>query len=255
MAASPDHVALIFGASRGIGAACAHAFAARGAHVCLTARDETRLGAVAASVTARGGHAWAQTADIADPASVTAAVDGAMQAFGRIDTVVDLAAVTGALDRPTWELPPEDWQAALATNLTGPFNIIRATVPGLVRQNRGSLIFASSPFGDAGQPGMGAYAASRAGANALVRQLAAELADTGVGACLAEPGITETEGLAAFRAARGGASFGTGAAVPAELMANLFVLAALQAPQDINGLTLSWADPEVRGAVMELAEG
>ncbi|SMX34744.1 SDR family NAD(P)-dependent oxidoreductase [Actibacterium lipolyticum] len=245
------YVALLIGASRGIGAACAYAFAARGAQVCLTARNAARLNAVKGSVQARGHSVWAQPSDITDADQMQTVVNAAVAEFGRVDTVINFAAATGPLDRPSWEVAQKDWEAAVSTNMTGTYNVIRATLPTLQKQGRGALLFASSPFGDSVQTGMGAYAASRAGAHALVRQTAAELSGTEIGACLVFPGKTETDGLADFRRARGGA----GSAAPvasAEVMANLFVWAAMQSPWDINGADLSWSDPQVRNSAMSL---
>lgn len=253
MSADSPHVALLIGASRGIGAAAAHAFSAQGARVFLSARDDAKLEGVRAAVAGRGGTVAAKAADVADADAVQAVADAAMQEYGRIDTVVNFAALTGPLDRASWELEPDDWRKVLAINTTGPFNIMRAVMPVMQRQNSGSLIFASSPFGDTVTPGMGAYAASRAAAHALVRQLAAELETTGVGACLAYPGMTETDGLSEFRRARGGAAMGGAQTVSAPVMANLFVWAAQQAPWQINGAVLAWSDPQVRNAVMAMS--
>lgn len=250
----PDHVALLFGASRGIGAAAAEAFARRGAQVCLAARSEAKLSSVQSGLRIKGHEAWIKPCDITDAGQVTDCVTAVVQAFGRIDTVIDFAALTGPLDRATWELDTAEWSKVMATNLDGVFHILRASIPALERSGQGRVLLASSPFGDSVTPGLGAYAASRAASHALVRQAAAELQGTGVGAAIVHPGMTETEGLADFRAARGGATFAA-QPQPVVLMANLFVWAALQAPQDINGALLSWSDPQVRNAVLALPPG
>lgn len=250
----PAHVALFFGASRGIGAATAAAFARRGAQVCLVARSEAKLAGVRDNLKLRGQDAWVRACDVADAAQVADTVAAVTSEFGRVDTVIDFAALTGPLDHATWEVAPADWKSVMGTNLDGVYNIIRAAIPALQRSGQGQFLLASSPFGDTVTPGMGAYAASRAGSHALMRQLAAELQGTPVGAAIVHPGMTDTEGLADFRSARGGNTMNM-RPVPAETMANLFVWAALQAPQDINGALLSWSDPQIRAEVSALPPG
>lgn len=243
-----SYVFLLFGASRGIGAACARALFARGATVCLTGRDANRLEVVRQHT---GPSAAAYVTDIIDPDSVQATVDEVLDHYGKIDTVINFAAQTGPLNRPTWDVAPTDLEAVLRSNVVGTHNIIRSCVPPIQKAGRGTLFFASSPFGDTPQPGVGVYAASRAAGNSLVHQLAAELDGTDVGAALVYPGMTDTEGLADFRRARGPAAMGAQVSSPAE-MAQLFVWAAMQSPRDINGQVLSWANPHVANAVQAM---
>lgn len=245
-----SHIFLLFGASRGIGAATAQSLARRGAQVCVTARDEARVKDVCARA---GGNVWGTGCDISDDASVAAAVQTTLDKFGRIDTVINFAAFTGPLDGASWQLKQQDWDRAVAINMTGPANIIRHCTPVMQKQGNGALLFASSPFGDATTPGMGAYGASRAGSHALVRQLAAELQGTALGAALIYPGMTETDGLSDFRKSRGGAMQNAQVA-SAETMANLFVWAAMQSPWDINGATLAWSDQTIRTEAMALGQ-
>lgn len=247
MVAEADrHVVLLVGASRGIGAACAHAFAGRGAQVCLVARNAEKLEAVRASLP--GAPALIQAANIVRRGDVDRAVRAVLDRFGRIDTMINLAAGTGPLQRPLWSLPPDSFAETMAVNATGPFHLTQAVVPGMLKQGRGLMLFASSPFGDFGQGGLGAYGASRAACNHLVRQLAAELQGSGVAAALVLPGVTQTEGLAAFRAQFGGQA--NMPPVPAATMANLFLWCAMQAPADLNGATIAWSDPAIRNAVL-----
>lgn len=246
----PEHVALFFGASRGLGAAAALAFAQRGAQVCLVARSGARLHALRAELAEQGVEAWVRECDITDLGSVHSAVAAVQETFGRLDTVIDFAAQTGPLDCATWDVSPADWSAVLSTNLSGVYHVLHSCVPHLLEHGSGRLLVVSSPFGETVTPGMGAYPASRAGSDALIHQAAAELRGTGVAAAILHPGITETEGLAEFRRARG-AGAAAGAAMPPVVMAKLFVWAALQPPEQINGEVLAWSDPVVRtGALM-----
>ena len=243
------HVTLLFGASRGIGAACSRLLFGYGATVCLAARDPERLEAARRNT---GPSATAHVTDITKPDSVQATVDAVLQRHGRIDTVMNFAAETGPLDRASWEVAPQDLADVLRTNVTGTHNIIRSCLPPIQAAGRGALLFASSPYGDAPQPGFGVYGASRAAGNALVRQLAAELQGSWIGAALVYPGPAETEGLARFRSARGGAAR-AGRVTSAQEMAKLFVWAAMQRPWDINGAVLAWSNPMIRSQVEAMA--
>lgn len=249
--AQPEHVALFFGASRGLGAATALAFAQRGAQVCLVARSGARLETVRATLAGEGHTAWVRECDVADAASVAATVAAVLETYGRLDTVIDFAAQTGPLNCATWEVSPEDWGSVLATNMTGVYNAIHACLPPMLERGTGQFLLVSSPFGDRVTPGMGAYPASRAGSHALIHQAAAELHGTGVAAAILHPGITETEGLADFRRALD-AGDGFGTPLPAIVMANLFVWAAFLPAAQINGQVLEWSDPEVRTGAMML---
>ncbi|KAJ55412.1 hypothetical protein ACMU_12000 [Actibacterium mucosum KCTC 23349] len=237
-----SHVFLLFGASKGIGAACAMALARKGATVCVAARNKEQLETLG---TEMGGKADVYDADVADARSVQTAVDAVIEKHKQIDTVINFAAFTGPLDRPVWELPPSVASDVIATNLNGPANIARACLPPMLERNKGALFFATSYFGDNVNAGMGAYGAARAGAHMLVHQLAAELNGSGVGAALVYPGITATDGLEAFRKARGNALQNAQVETP-ERMASLFVWAAMQSPWDINGASLSWDNPQHR---------
>lgn len=250
-AAGPEHVALFFGASQGLGAAAARAFARRGAQLCIVARDEVRLRQLREAFRAEGLDLWTKSADVGSQSQVNEAVSDVLNQYGRIDTVIDFAALTGPLDKPIWNLKPEDWRRVMSTNLDGVFHILQAVLPIMNRQGWGKILLASSPFGEMTTPGMGAYATSRAASHALMMQTAAELQASQIGAAVIFPGMTDTEGLAAFRRARGGASLAA-PAVSVDVMANLFVWAALQAAQVINGQLLAWSDADVRAAVAEL---
>lgn len=240
-----SHVFLLFGASRGIGAACARALFARGGQICLAARDSKQLEQARRET---GPSAFTQVTDITDAVSVQATVDAVLETYGKIDTVINFAAVTGPLNRPIWGVSPRDMAQLLQTNVVGPHNILRSCLPPMQNASKGALLFASSPYGDTPTAGMGAYGPSRAAAHAMVHQLALELQGSQIGAALIYPGLTDTDGLMAFRTAREGNTAG-GQVASAAATAELFVWAAMQTPSDINGAVLSASDPAIQAAI------
>lgn len=180
----------------------------------MVARSGARLHALRAELAEQGVEAWVRECDITDLGSVHSAVAAVQETFGRLDTVIDFAAQTGPLDCATWDVSPADWSAVLSTNLSGVYHVLHSCVPHLLEHGSGRLLVVSSPFGETVTPGMGAYPASRAGSDALIHQAAAELRGTGVAAAILHPGITETEGLAEFRRARGARRGGGGCDAP-----------------------------------------
>lgn len=251
-----NRVALIVGAGQGIGAACAKALANAGAQLCVAARTTEGITSVCNSVEHSGGEAMKIKADLAEEIEVREMVKRTLERFGRLDFVINFAASIGPLRTPLWQLASAHWQSVLAVNVTGPFNLVRAVIPVMLKLQRGRLIFASSPFGDQVVPGMGAYGCSRAGANHFVSQLAAELEGSGVVTCLVYPGVTNTPGLEKFRSGlrrphgwMARRSLWWDYAEDPATMADLFVWLCLQPAADVNGLVFSWNDPKVRQAV------
>lgn len=188
-------VALITGASRGIGAAAATHLAALGAAVIVAAepRDErvAEAEAVAGGIIAAGGAARVVSADLADPVEVERLVRVAAEAWGRLDVVIANAAATGT---SAWnEIPLEAWDRVVDVNLRGTYLLARAAHPWLRRSPAASFIAVTSVMAETGQPGALHYTASKAGIIGLVRALARELGPDGVRVNAVMPGAIQTE--------------------------------------------------------------
>jgi len=189
-------VSLVTGASRGIGRAIATALAAEGAHVVLGARDEARLGEAVREIEGRGGRAEALGLDVADRASVEAAVERVLAGHGRVDHLVNNAGVTR--DNLLLRMKDEEWQQTLATNLTGVFLCTQAVLKSMLKQRSGRIVSITSVVGLAGNAGQANYAASKAGIVGFTRSVAREVASRGITANAVAPGFIETDMTAAM---------------------------------------------------------
>ncbi|NGM45293.1 SDR family oxidoreductase [Rhodobacter sp. SGA-6-6] len=187
-----DKVFIITGASSGIGAAAADLFARNGAAVVLGARRERELATVADRIVASGGRAVPLPGDVTEAGYAEALVARAQSEFGGLDGAFNNAGRLGS-GRMVAETPPEEWAEVLATNLTSACLTARAQLPALVARGGGSLIFTGSFIGHtATLPGMGCYAASKAGLVGLVQAIAVEYGAQGVRANALLPGGTMT---------------------------------------------------------------
>lgn len=184
---------IITGASSGIGAAAARLFAAEGAHVVLGARRKPELDRLVGHITRDNGKATCLAGDVTDPDYATALVDLAERQSGRLDGAFNNAGIMGEMG-PVPDMDLANWQAVLTANLTSAFLAARAQIPALTKQGGGSIVFTGSFVGhdNGGMPGMGAYAASKAGLVGLVQSLAAEHAAEGVRVNAILPGGTLT---------------------------------------------------------------
>jgi NAD(P)-dependent dehydrogenase (short-subunit alcohol dehydrogenase family) len=186
-------VALVTGASRGIGAATGQALAAAGARVALLARTVGHLEEVASAIQATGGEALALPCDMADPAAVRRALERVTAELGPVDIVINNAAVAWPLG-PTAQVDEAHWIEALAINLTGPFVAIRTVLPGMLARRWGRIVNISTGAAiGSGLVSGNAYSVSKAGLEMLAVNLAAELENTGVLAHVVRPGVVETE--------------------------------------------------------------
>jgi gluconate 5-dehydrogenase len=193
-----DRVAIVTGASRGIGRAVALGLARAGADLVLAARSRGALDETAREVQALGRRAIGLPTDLARPEDITALREGAERAYGRVDVLVNNAGVNEALV-PTSDLSLEEWNRTLAVNLTAAFLCCRAVGPGMVSRGRGAIVNVGSIMADVGMPRALAYCVSKAGLAALTRSLAAEWARSGVRVNLVAPGFVDTEMVAAQR--------------------------------------------------------
>ncbi|MCQ4166671.1 SDR family oxidoreductase [Tahibacter harae] len=185
-------VALVTGASSGIGRAVALLFAAQGAAVVLTARREAQLDAVASAIRNAGGRAHVSAGDISRAETHERLVAVALREFGGLDIAVNNAGTVGPL-KPLAEITPEDWQQTLATNLTAAFLGARSQIPALLQRGGGALVFTSSFVGTSvGLPGMAAYGASKAGLMGLVKGITADYAARNIRANALLPGGVDT---------------------------------------------------------------
>ncbi len=183
-------VALITGASRGIGKAIAVRCAAEGATVIACAR-ERNADAVVNDIVAAGGVAEACTMDVTDPASVGDAVRAGLEKFQTIDIVVNNAGIVR--DQLLMRMKPDEWDDVLATNLTAAFTCTQAVLRPMLKQRRGRVINIGSVVGQSGNPGQANYAASKAGLIGFTKALAREVASRGLTVNIVSPGVIETD--------------------------------------------------------------
>ena len=187
-----DKTIIITGASSGIGAAAAELFAAEGANLVLGARRETELALIAGQIGQTGRKAKWLAGDVADGGYHKALVDLATSEFGGLDGGFNNAGTTGEID-PVPAMSAEHWRMVIDTNLTGGFHAAGHQIPAMKTRGGGSIVFTSSFVGHTiGLPGMGAYAASKAGLIGLVQVLAAEHGPEGIRANALLPGGTMT---------------------------------------------------------------
>lgn len=188
-----DRVVIITGASSGIGAAAARLFGAEGASLVLAARRADRLEAVAAEVNAGPGRAVAVAGDVAEEAFAAALVEAAQRTFGGLDAAFNNAGTVGALG-PVPAMASTTWREVLAVNLDSAFYAAKHQIPAVTGRPGASIVFTSSFVGHTiGLPGMGAYAAAKAGLIGLTQVLAAEHGAAGVRVNALLPGGTDTE--------------------------------------------------------------
>jgi 3-oxoacyl-[acyl-carrier protein] reductase len=185
-------VALVTGASRGIGAACARALAEAGYDVGVGyASDADGAAATAAAVEEAGTRATVHRADVADEAAAGAMVEAVEEALGPLDAVVLNAGITR--DGLAVRMGGEDWSAVIDTNLSGAFYTARPALRGMLRRRSGSIVAVSSIVGLIGNAGQANYAASKAGMLGLVRALAREAGGRGVRVNAVAPGYIGTD--------------------------------------------------------------
>ncbi|MCV2370114.1 SDR family oxidoreductase [Roseateles oligotrophus] len=187
-----NKVAIITGASSGIGHASAQLFAAQGARLVVGARRQAELDRLVAQIGQAGGEAVALAGDVQDEAYAQALVELATERFGGLDVAFNNAGSLGPMG-PTPEVALAAWNEALSTNLSSAFLGAKYQIPAMLKRGGGSLIFTSSFVGySVGFPGLAAYAASKAGLIGLTQALAAELGPKGIRVNALLPGGTDT---------------------------------------------------------------
>jgi 3-oxoacyl-[acyl-carrier protein] reductase len=184
-------IALITGASRGIGRACAQALAAAGYKVVLAARALDKLEETAQLTRAGGAETFVVEMDLASSESIAAGVTKAAKEFGRIDILVNNAGVTK--DGLAVRMKKADWESVLNTNLSGSFYAIQQVLPGMMRERWGRIVNISSVVGEKGNPGQANYVASKAGLIGLTKSLAQEVGSRNITVNAVAPGFIETD--------------------------------------------------------------
>jgi len=183
-------VALVTGASQGIGHACAQALAREGATVALAARNRHKLDELAAAIAAAGGQAAPFVIDVSDEAQVKDGIKSALAQFGKIDILVNNAGITR--DQLVMRMKRADWDAVLATNLTSAYLCIQQVIASMLKQRWGRIVNITSIFGQTGQAGQANYAASKAGLIGLTMAMAREVASRNITVNAVAPGFIET---------------------------------------------------------------
>jgi 3-oxoacyl-[acyl-carrier protein] reductase len=189
-------VALVTGASQGIGHACALALAEAGVTIAAAARNQEKLAELVGEISLRGGTAEAFTMDIAVEEQVRAATKSAIERFGKVDILINNAGI--ARDQLVMRMKRADWDAVLATNLTGAYLCVQQVVGSMLKQRWGRVINITSVVGQTGQAGQANYSASKAGLIGLTMALARELASRNITVNAVAPGLIRTamtEGL------------------------------------------------------------
>mgnify|MGYP006276059481 FL=1 len=185
-------VALVTGASRGIGRAVAQALAAEGAKVVVNyARSGTAAEELVSQIAADGGSAIALQADVSKADEVEKLISSVLETFGRIDILVNNAGITR--DTLLLRMKPEDWQAVIDLNLTGVFLCTRAVAKTMLKQRAGRIINIASVAGQMGNPGQANYSAAKAGVIGFTKTVAKEMAPRGVTVNAVAPGFIETD--------------------------------------------------------------
>ena len=183
-------VALVTGASQGIGHACALALAREGATVALAARNRQKLEELAAQIAAAGGKAAAFVMDVADEEQVKSGIKAALGQLGKIDILVNNAGITR--DQLVMRMKRADWDSVLNTNLTSAYLCIQQVIGSMLKQRWGRIINITSVFGQMGQAGQTNYAASKAGLIGLTMAMAREVASRNITCNAVAPGFIET---------------------------------------------------------------
>jgi 3-oxoacyl-[acyl-carrier protein] reductase len=191
MSGIEGRIALVTGASQGIGRTCALELAKAGATVALTARNQAKLAEVQAEIEAAGGKAAAFGIDVADEASIKTGAKAVLERFGKVEILVNNAGITR--DGLVLRMKRRDWDDVLATNLTGAFLITQALLPAMLKNRWGRIINISSVVGRTGQAGQVNYAASKSGLIGMTQALAREVAPRGVTVNAVAPGYVVTQ--------------------------------------------------------------
>ena len=185
-----DKVAVVTGASQGIGRDTAHALAEAGAKVAVAARNEEKLAELVQEIIAKGGEAFAVKMDVAEIDQIKSGFKSILEKFGKIDILVNNAAITR--DGLAMRMKPDDWDAVLRTNLTGAHLCIQQVLPTMMKARAGRIINISSVVAESGNAGQANYVASKAGLIGLTKAIAIEIASRNITVNAVAPGFVES---------------------------------------------------------------
>ncbi|PYX55884.1 MAG: 3-oxoacyl-[acyl-carrier-protein] reductase [Acidobacteria bacterium] len=183
-------VALVTGASQGIGRSCALKLASTGATVALAARNQEKLNELVREISGAGGKAATFKVDVSDEAQIKSACKAVITQFGKIDILVNNAGITR--DQLVMRMKRSDWDAVLSTNLTSAYLCIQQVIGSMLKQRWGRIINIASVFGQMGQAGQANYAASKAGLIGLTMAIAREVGSRTITCNAVAPGLIET---------------------------------------------------------------
>jgi 3-oxoacyl-[acyl-carrier protein] reductase len=184
-------IALVTGASRGIGQAILHELARRGAYVVGTATSESGAAAIGAALHDAGLKGEGRMLNVNDAASCEALVDGIVKAHGKMDVLVNNAGITR--DTLLMRMKDEDWEAVIQTNLTSVFRLSKAAIKPMMKARTGRIVSIASVVGAMGNPGQTNYAAAKAGMMGFTKSLAKEVGSRGITVNCVAPGFIDTD--------------------------------------------------------------
>jgi 3-oxoacyl-[acyl-carrier protein] reductase len=185
-----NKIAVVTGASQGIGRDTALALSAAGAKLAVAARNEEKLAALVEEITSKGGEALAVKLDVADADQIKSAFKSVLEKFGKIDILVNNAAITR--DGLAMRMKPDDWDAVIRTNLTGAHVCIQQVLPPMMKARAGRIINISSVVAEMGNAGQANYVASKAGLIGLTKAIAMEIASRNITVNAVAPGFIDT---------------------------------------------------------------
>ncbi|MBI4482593.1 MAG: 3-oxoacyl-[acyl-carrier-protein] reductase [Acidobacteria bacterium] len=184
-------LALVTGASQGIGRSCAQVLAEAGARVVVASRNLEKCQAVVDGIRGRGHEAEAARLDVCDYEGVRRLFGDLLQRFGGVEILVNNAGI--ARDNLLIRMKPEDWEAVISTNLTGAYHCTREALPGMLKKRYGRIINVASVVGLMGNPGQCNYVAAKAGLIGFTKSIAREVASRGITVNAVAPGYIDTE--------------------------------------------------------------
>jgi len=186
-----DRVAIVTGPAKGMGIAITQAFAAERCKIVMAGRDLDAIESVAADLRARGVEVLPVTCDVTREADTVALAEAAIDRFGRIDILVNVAGGTGPVGATSWQTSQQEFEEIIELNLTGCFNTMRAVLPGMVERRYGKIVNVGGTFGMRGRAGRMAYSASKWGLRGVTKSTAIEAGPHNINVNCVAPGMVD----------------------------------------------------------------